>query len=262
MNPSYLDQSVTLSAAVFGSGATPTGSVTFKEGTTILGTVPLVNGQASFTTAFTKIGTDSIVADYSGDQNYKAANSSPVKQFVQPYATSTALVSNSNPSSYGDIQEREHDARYCDPERRSGESLEGEDSSRLRFADCDLQRQLDLCQEHVGGCGANGESGGDQHSAGVVAESIQIGPIGQIHGHAEQHRRFAQRPNRHFHSWNDNLGHGDDQQQRRGHVCDDGLAGGFRCGHVYVCRRCGLQWSLSICHPNCELIGTQSVFRY
>jgi hypothetical protein len=86
---------------VAGGPATPTGSVTFKEGTTILGNVSLVNGKASFATTFTKKGTNSIVASYSGDQNYKAKNSSLLKQVVEQYATTTALASSLNPSSYG-----------------------------------------------------------------------------------------------------------------------------------------------------------------
>ncbi len=81
-NPSQVGQSVTFSVVVSGSGVTPTGSVTFEEGKTVLGTVTLANGQASLTTAFAKSGTFSIVASYSGDQNYKATKSTPVKQVV------------------------------------------------------------------------------------------------------------------------------------------------------------------------------------
>ncbi len=82
-NPSQVDQSVTFSAVVSGRGVTPTGSVTFKEGTTTLGTVTLAGGQASVTTSFTASGKFSIVASYSGDQNYKAAKSKPLKQVVE-----------------------------------------------------------------------------------------------------------------------------------------------------------------------------------
>ncbi len=100
-NPSYVNQLVTFSVVVSGNGATPTGSVTFKAGTNVLGTVPLVNGQASFTTTFTKSETVSISASYSGDQNYKAQSSNALKQVVKQYTTSTALASSLNPSTYG-----------------------------------------------------------------------------------------------------------------------------------------------------------------
>lgn len=100
-NPSLVDQSVTYNAAVSASPFIVTGSVSFKQGATVLGTVPLTNGQAAFTTTFTKSGTFSIVASYSGDQNYKTKNSTAVKQIVNKYTTSTALASNPNPSAHG-----------------------------------------------------------------------------------------------------------------------------------------------------------------
>jgi hypothetical protein len=102
MNPSYLNESVTFTAVVNGDGAVPTGSVTFKEGSTTVGTVALASGQASFTATFTTKESVSITASYSGDQNYKATNSNVIKQVVQQYTTSTALVSSVNPSAYGE----------------------------------------------------------------------------------------------------------------------------------------------------------------
>jgi len=86
---------------VSGSGATPTGTVTFEEGSTALGTVTLANGKANLTTAFTSAGSFSIVASYSGDINYNAANSSSLTQVVNQYTTSTVLASSLNPSTYG-----------------------------------------------------------------------------------------------------------------------------------------------------------------
>jgi uncharacterized repeat protein (TIGR03803 family) len=101
VNPSFVDQRVILSAVVSGGGETPTGSVTFKEGRTVLGTVTLTDGQAGLTIAFKKSGTASIEADYSGDANYETGNSSPLKQVVSQYTTSMALISSLNPSTYG-----------------------------------------------------------------------------------------------------------------------------------------------------------------
>jgi hypothetical protein len=102
-SPTFVDQSVTFTAFVLGSPTAPTGSVTFKQGSTILGTVPLANGQASFTTTFTKAGTFSIVASYSGDPHYPAKNSTIVKQVVNKYATGAFLESDLNPSVYGRV---------------------------------------------------------------------------------------------------------------------------------------------------------------
>ncbi len=100
-NPSFVNQSVTFTAVVSGSGATPTGSVTFEEGTTSLGTGTLSAGKASLTTAFSSAGSFSIVANYSGDGNYNAASSAPLTQVVDLYTTTTALSSSLNPSTYG-----------------------------------------------------------------------------------------------------------------------------------------------------------------
>ena len=100
-NPSYVNDLVTFSAVVSGRAASPTGLLTFKKGTSVLATVPLTNGKANFTTAFTRAGSFSIVASYSGDQNYLPRNSKAVKQVVKKYATSTTVTSTRNPSAHG-----------------------------------------------------------------------------------------------------------------------------------------------------------------
>jgi uncharacterized repeat protein (TIGR03803 family) len=81
-DPAQVDQPVTFSVAVSGAGVTPTGSVRFDEGKTTLGIVTLVNGKASLTTTFKKMGSFSIVVSYSGDENFKSAYSSPLIQVV------------------------------------------------------------------------------------------------------------------------------------------------------------------------------------
>ncbi|MGA3193907.1 MAG: Ig-like domain repeat protein [Terriglobales bacterium] len=83
LNPSTVSQAVTFTATVAGiKSIVPTGTVIFKQGVDVLGTVAIVNGQASFTYTFTKAGTAAITASYSGDQNYKAVNAK-LKQLVQ-----------------------------------------------------------------------------------------------------------------------------------------------------------------------------------
>jgi hypothetical protein len=100
-NPSYVNQEVTFLVVVSGSPTTPTGSITFKQGTKILGTATLANGTASFPYTFTAAGNFSIVASYSGDQYYRTKDSTPVKQTVNKDTTSTVLTSVPNPSTYG-----------------------------------------------------------------------------------------------------------------------------------------------------------------
>src|SRR5207245_7692626 len=46
-NPSTTGQAVTLNATVTSAAGVPTGTVTFREGATVLGTATLVNGSAS-----------------------------------------------------------------------------------------------------------------------------------------------------------------------------------------------------------------------
>ena len=99
--PSYVDQPLTFTAAVAATPFNPTGSITFKQGSTVLGTEPLVNGQASLTTTITKSGMLSIDASYSGDQSYHARNSKAVTQIINKYAASIGLTSSPNPAAHG-----------------------------------------------------------------------------------------------------------------------------------------------------------------
>jgi hypothetical protein len=78
-NPSTVGQSVTFTATVSpvspGTG-TPTGTVTFKDGATVLGTTNLAAGQASFTTSALSVGGHAITASYSGDGSFSASSAS------------------------------------------------------------------------------------------------------------------------------------------------------------------------------------------
>ena len=101
LSPAYVGQSVTYSVVVSANRTAPTGSVVFKQGATILGTVPLQYGQASFITAFPKAGTFPMVATYSGDQNYRTRSSNIVKQVVAKNPTGILLYSSADPSPRG-----------------------------------------------------------------------------------------------------------------------------------------------------------------
>jgi hypothetical protein len=84
-NPSYFGQAVTFTAtvapAVAGIG-TPTGTVTFSDGTTPLGTGTLSGGSASFTTSVLSIGTHTITASYGGDATFNATGSTAASTTV------------------------------------------------------------------------------------------------------------------------------------------------------------------------------------
>lgn len=105
-NPASLGQSVTFTATVMpsaGGGVTADGSITFFDGATILGNVTL-NGSAvaTYTTAGLTGGAHAIIAGYGGDatNDIKGSTSAILNQDVQT-ASSAAVISSQNPSSYG-----------------------------------------------------------------------------------------------------------------------------------------------------------------
>jgi predicted thioesterase len=85
LNPSSSGTAVTFTAKITPQhGGAATGTVTFKDGTTTIGTgtVNSTTDEATFTTSTLAVGTHSITADYSGDTNVKAMNSSAISQVV------------------------------------------------------------------------------------------------------------------------------------------------------------------------------------
>lgn len=78
-------QTVTLTASVAGvAGLTPTGAVTFKDGTTALGMAVTLqpDGTASISTAMLAVGNHSLTAEYGGDTNYGPEISLAVMEMV------------------------------------------------------------------------------------------------------------------------------------------------------------------------------------
>jgi Bacterial Ig-like domain (group 3)/FG-GAP-like repeat len=84
-NPSSFGQVVTFTATVTPHlGGTPTGTVTFFNGSTSLGTSNLNgNGVATFQTSTLPVGAQSISATYNGDANFAPSTSQPLSQIVQ-----------------------------------------------------------------------------------------------------------------------------------------------------------------------------------
>ena len=105
-NPdSYYGDQVTFTATVspLTSGLpTPTGSVTFWDGSDSLGSVTLSGGTATLSIANLDTGTHSITAGYSGDSYFEQATSSALLQTVEPTPTTTSLSSSDDQSTYGD----------------------------------------------------------------------------------------------------------------------------------------------------------------
>lgn len=94
-NASVVGQSVTFTATVTASAGTPTGTVTFKDGSTILASgVALSGGMATFSTSSLSIGTHTITAVYSGDGNFNGtgAGSSTANALAQQVQYGVCLL--------------------------------------------------------------------------------------------------------------------------------------------------------------------------
>jgi hypothetical protein len=87
------------------AGAPPNGElITFKDGSSVLGTAALTGGIAALTTSSLPAGIDTITAAYAGDANFSGSTSPGLRQVVNgttKSATATTLVSSLNPSIYG-----------------------------------------------------------------------------------------------------------------------------------------------------------------
>jgi hypothetical protein len=93
-------QSVTLTARVSPSQAT--GTVTFEDGSTILGTGSLNSGAATFTLSALAPGSHSLTAIYGGDTDDSGSASPALPEIVNGTVTaSIALTSSQSPSQYG-----------------------------------------------------------------------------------------------------------------------------------------------------------------
>jgi hypothetical protein len=98
--PSTYGQTVTFTAVVSSTAGTPDGTVTFKNGSAVLGTVALSGGQATYAVSTLNGGTHTIKAVYNGSSEYGPSSAS-VFQIVEPAATTTTLTSSLNPAPYG-----------------------------------------------------------------------------------------------------------------------------------------------------------------
>ena len=96
VNPSPFGKTVTFTATV--APAAATGSVTFLDGTTALGSAALNAGSAKLSVPALSIGTHSITAAYGGDATYASSTSSVLTETIGG-ATSTIVLSVNPPSA-------------------------------------------------------------------------------------------------------------------------------------------------------------------
>ncbi len=93
LNPAFSQYLVTFTAKVTAAVGTPTGTVTFLNGTTSIGTGTLSGGQATLTISTLAVGTNSITASYGGDSNFNAATSSALSELIEDFGFSISAPS-------------------------------------------------------------------------------------------------------------------------------------------------------------------------
>lgn len=91
----YPGQAIMLTATVTSTASpAPTGSVTFSEGTLVLGTASLnTSGQATLTTSFPTLGSHTVTAAYGGDAAHAGSSSGPLTLSVQNPTVTTLSAS-------------------------------------------------------------------------------------------------------------------------------------------------------------------------
>jgi hypothetical protein len=101
LNPSNFNLNVTFTATVTAGFGTPTGTVTFKNGATALGTVALSGGKAAFPIRTLGAGSHAMTAVYNGSSPFTTSTSGVLTQTVNKAGTTTTLASSKNPSPFG-----------------------------------------------------------------------------------------------------------------------------------------------------------------
>ncbi len=89
-NPAFMSNSVTFTATISSSAGTPTGTVSFNDGTTLLGTGTLSAGVATCTTSAMAAGSHSITAVYSGDTHFLPVTSGAMAEMVEDFTFAPA----------------------------------------------------------------------------------------------------------------------------------------------------------------------------
>ncbi|WBP85190.1 Ig-like domain repeat protein [Kitasatospora cathayae] len=101
-DPSVFGEAKVLTATVTSGAGIPTGTVSFFDGATLLGTATLVAGVATFTTSALGVGSHALTAVYSGDTSFNGSTSPVDTQTVNAADTTTALTSAPDPSVLGE----------------------------------------------------------------------------------------------------------------------------------------------------------------
>jgi hypothetical protein len=106
-NPVKTGDAVTFTVNISSTVGSPSGTVTFMDGTATLVSATLSNGSATYTTSALAAGSHSVTAVYSGDAKFAAATSAVLTQAVESFSittpggsSSTATVSAGGQATY------------------------------------------------------------------------------------------------------------------------------------------------------------------
>jgi hypothetical protein len=99
-NPSSFGTSLTLTATVSSTGGQPTGTVTFFDGASPIGTGSLTGSVATFSTSTLSIGAHSLSARYEGDAGHLVSTSATVSETITKAATSVTISASASRATF------------------------------------------------------------------------------------------------------------------------------------------------------------------
>jgi glucuronoarabinoxylan endo-1,4-beta-xylanase len=97
-NPAILGSSIVLSASTSAGTVGPSGTITFLDGSTALGTAALSGGTASLTVTTFAAGSHTLTASYGGATGFSTSTSTAVTLTVNPVSVSTTTTVTAMPS--------------------------------------------------------------------------------------------------------------------------------------------------------------------
>jgi sugar lactone lactonase YvrE len=100
-NPAVVGAATTFTATASSEVGSPTGSVSFYDGTTLLGSGTLGLGVAVYSTSGLAVGTHSITAVYAGDNNFSTLTSSALTETITLVVTGITVTATPNPQYDG-----------------------------------------------------------------------------------------------------------------------------------------------------------------
>jgi len=92
-NPAFVSNPVTFTVTIPSPTIAPTGTITFYDGETQIGSSAVVNGSATFSTSALTMGAHTISVTYSGDSNYLSSTSGAFKETIQDFSINVSPAS-------------------------------------------------------------------------------------------------------------------------------------------------------------------------